>query len=152
MFSEKTQAIGQEYTARHGERAGVFGDKPYGNYGLWARKGMQIDDACAALTEAVAERAGMTRGDRVLEVGCGYGAATLHYTLLHEPASVVGIDVSDVRLEEARAYLSENGVSERVNLRLGDAAALDFDAGSFDRVLAIECALHFDTREKFFHE
>jgi len=152
MFSAKTKAIGDEYTARHGERAGVFGDKPYGNYGLWARKGMGIDDACDALTEAVAERAGMRAGDRVLEVGCGYGAATLHYIRKHEPSKVVGIDVSEVRLEEARRYLHENGVSDRVELRLGDAANLDFETASFDRVIAIECALHFDTREKFFHE
>lgn len=152
MFSEKTRGIGEVYTQRHGTRAGVFGEKPYGNYGYWTGPGMTIDDACDALTEQVALAAGMAPGDHVLEVGCGYGAATVHYTRLFQPSRVIGLDITDVRIQGARKYVAANGLSDVIALGVGDATNLDFREASFNRVIAIECALHFDTREDFLRE
>ena len=43
-------------------------------------------------------------------------------------------------------------LGERIDLRLGSATELPFEAGSFDKVHALECAFHFDTRERFFDE
>jgi ubiquinone/menaquinone biosynthesis C-methylase UbiE len=44
------------------------------------------------------------------------------------------------------------GLSDRIELRLGDATSLDFPDGAFDRVVGIECALFFDTRADFLRE
>jgi ubiquinone/menaquinone biosynthesis C-methylase UbiE len=88
----------------------------------------------------------------VLEVGCGYGAATVHYTRLYRPSSVVGLDITEVRVQSARDHVAANGLSDLVTLGVGDATKLDFPDASFERVIAIECALHFDTREDFLRE
>ena len=34
---------------RHEMRGGIYGDKPYANYGYWTRPGMTIDEAVAAM-------------------------------------------------------------------------------------------------------
>ncbi|OGP84739.1 MAG: hypothetical protein A2Y95_03720 [Deltaproteobacteria bacterium RBG_13_65_10] len=152
MISEKTRGIVDVYTQRHDTRAGVFGEKPYANYGYWSRPGMTIDDAGDALTEQVTRAAGIAPGDRVLEVGCGYGAATVHYTRLFRPSRVVGLDITEVRVRSGRDYVEASGLSDVITVGMGDATKLDFPDGSFERVIAIECALHFDTREDFLRE
>lgn len=152
MFSEKTRGIARAYSERHAAGWGLRKDKPYGNYGYWTRDGMTLEEAQDAMTEAVARAAGVGPGLRVLEAGCGYGASAVHYTRRFEPASVVGIDVTDVRIEQARSYVEESGLSGVISVRVGDAVALDFPPNSFDCVMAIECALHFNTRADFIRE
>jgi microcystin synthetase protein McyJ len=69
-----------------------------------------------------------------------------------QPASVVGIDVTQVRLQVAREVVERNGLSEKVQVCFGNATALEFEAETFTRVLAVECAFHFQTRRQFFAE
>lgn len=152
MFSERTRGIGEVYTQRHAARAGLFGEKPYANYGYWSRSGVTIDEACDTLTEQVVKAAGIEPGDRVLEVGCGYGAGTVHYTRLLRPSRVVGLDITELRVQSARDYAATCGLSDMIAFGLGDATHLDFPDSSFERVVGIECALHFDTREDFLRE
>jgi len=152
MISDKTKGIAENYAARHEYGWVLFDQKPYGNYGLWTKPGATFDEARDALTEAVAKAAGVRAGDRVLEVGCGYAASAVHYTKRFKPASVVGLDVTEVRIEKGREYVAENGLADRIHLEVGDATALGFPAGRFDRVMAIECAIHFNTRYEFFEE
>ncbi len=152
MISRVTQEIADLYTRRHETRGDIFGDKPYANYGCWVREGMRIEEACDAMTDAVARAARMGPGDRVLEVGCGYGASAAYTLRTFGPEVVVGIDVTDVRVEGARAFAEQNGLADRARFQVGDATKLDFPAGAFTRVIAIECAMHFDTRRDFFRE
>jgi microcystin synthetase protein McyJ len=39
-----------------------------------------------------------------------------------------------------------------MDLRIGSATEVPFEAGTFDKITALECAFHFNTREKFFSE
>ncbi len=152
MASPTIEDIAGLYTRRHARRGGIFGDKPYANYGYWTREGMAIEEACEALTDLVVRAAGIGPGDRVLEVGCGYGGGTIYYTRRYEPASVIAIDITEVRLQRARELVAQNGLADRVRVRFGDATAMDFAEGSFTKILAVECAFHFNTRRDFFRE
>jgi microcystin synthetase protein McyJ len=152
MLSRQAEVIAKFYTERHAMRQGIFGDRPFANYGYWSRDGMTFADASEALTELVARESGMGPGDRVLEVGCGYGASAVYYVQRFQPAHVHGLDVTAVRIQTGQEYVARHGLQDRITLQLGDATALPFEATSFDRVLAIECAFLFDTREAFFRE
>jgi len=68
-------------------------------------------------------------GWRVLDVGCGTGAALAEYAAAG--CVVSGIDSSEAMLAKARALLGEDS-----DLRLGDAADLPYENESFDLVLA----------------
>lgn len=152
MSASITQGIASLLAEKHEKRKLIFGDKPYANYGYWTKPGMPIDEACDNLTDLVARTAGIGPGDHVLEVGCGCGASAVYYTLQYQPAAVTGVDATEVRLEEARTFIAANQLSEKIQVELGDATALRFADAAFHRVLAIECAFHFNTRRDFFRE
>lgn len=152
MSSDRTREVAKLYEERHKTRWDVFGEKPYANYGFWTRPDISIDEACDAMTDAVAGAAGMAQGDRVLEVGCGYGASAVYYAEKLRPSSVVGIDITEVRLKTATEYVRKCGLENVIEVRFGDATNLDFPEASFDRVIGIECAFHFDTRFDFLKE
>jgi microcystin synthetase protein McyJ len=104
------------------------------------------------MAELVARAAGFARGQRVLEVGCGYAASAVHYTRLTAVAEVVAIDATPVRVEEARAYVQSAGLEGQIHVSVGDAIHTGVPPASFDHVLAMECAFHFDSRRDFFGE
>jgi ubiquinone/menaquinone biosynthesis C-methylase UbiE len=81
-------------------------------------------------------------GKAVLEVGCGSGGwLTTFEAWGVSRADLAGIDLDETRLARARrrlcAYRDEQGalLAGGADLRLGDAAALPWDDGSFDVVL-----------------
>lgn len=79
---------------------------------------------------ATATAAGIRPGDRVLDVACGTGVATRAASALAGPgARVVGFDLNQGMLAVARRVRGD------LEWRQGDAAAMPFADGEFDRVL-----------------
>jgi ubiquinone/menaquinone biosynthesis C-methylase UbiE len=76
---------------------------------------------------------------RILEVGCGTGAATRVLGRRRGVAEIVGIDPSPVFLAKARELEAEH---RHVRFREGDVRGLEFDDGSFDVALAHTCLTH----------
>jgi ubiquinone/menaquinone biosynthesis C-methylase UbiE len=72
--------------------------------------------------------------DRVLEVGTGTGNIALH--IASYVGSVVGVDISPEMVDLARGKVDGTGL-ENVEFRVGDAYALPFEAGSFDKVVFV---------------
>jgi ubiquinone/menaquinone biosynthesis C-methylase UbiE len=67
----------------------------------------------------------------VLDVGCGYG---MNFPYLTHAKSITGIDFSSVMLDKAREIMRGTGI--KVDLREGDAEALQFADSSFDTVIS----------------
>lgn len=76
----------------------------------------------------------------VLEVGTGTGV--LGAELAHLGLKVIAVDHSEAMLRAARIKLEELGLSERVELREGEANALPLDDGEVDAALA-HMVLHY---------
>lgn len=75
-------------------------------------------------------------GGRVLDVGCGAGAALLAAAQRVGPTGeAVGIDIAPGMVERTRAAADEQGL-EQVRAEVMDGAALEFEDGHFDAVLA----------------
>jgi ubiquinone/menaquinone biosynthesis C-methylase UbiE len=76
------------------------------------------------------EEAGLTRGERVLDVACGTGiVARTVADRLGPQATVIGLDLNEAMLTVARRLRPD------IEWRQGDAAELPFPDGSFDVVL-----------------
>jgi ubiquinone/menaquinone biosynthesis C-methylase UbiE len=75
-------------------------------------------------------------GQRVLEIGCGTGALTVH--LARRTDKIDAIDVSADMLAVARQKLSEQDLFERVQLSRMDALNLGshYEPGSFDLIVS----------------
>jgi SAM-dependent methyltransferase len=87
----------------------------------------------------------LTTGQIVLDAGCGTGV--LLAALAHAVAPsghVIGLDHNAAFLVEARRRVETAGVSERVELREGDALALPFADASFDASHCERLLMHLD--------
>lgn len=82
--------------------------------------------------ETLCEAAGVSAGERVLDVACGNGNATL--AAARRFAIVTGVDYVPSLLERARTRAEADGLE--IELREGDAEALPFPDGAFDAVLS----------------
>lgn len=123
----------------------------YLNLGYWARAD-GYDDACRDLADLLAQAAGMGADDEVLDVGFGFGDADLHWMARCAPRRIAGLNVTPLQVETARRRVAERGLEARIDLTEGSATRMPFAAASFDKVVALECCFHFDTREDFFRE
>jgi ribosomal protein L11 methyltransferase len=72
---------------------------------------------CLAATEAVADR-GWLAGARVLDVGCGSGILAIAAAKLGA-AGVLGVDIDPIAIEATLANAATNGLTGRIDARLG---------------------------------
>ncbi|WP_434623544.1 class I SAM-dependent methyltransferase [Azospirillum sp. B2RO_4] len=101
---------------------------------LYEREGQSLEAAQEAKIARVAELLQLRPGDRVLEIGCGWGGMAEHLAG-RRGASVVGLTLSAEQLAFARARIDRAGLAGQVDLRLMDYR----DAGgSFDRIVSVE--------------
>ena len=71
--------------------------------------------------------------ERVLEVGFGPGRALIAFAgAVGERGEVVGLDLSPGMADVARSRIDSAGLTSNVDLVVGDARAMPFDARSFD--------------------
>jgi MPBQ/MSBQ methyltransferase len=121
----------------------LYGDSGYFNVGYWTQETAGLVEACDSLVDRVA--APVDPGSHVvLDVGCGLGAGARRLSLRLPGARVIGVNVSVWQALQTRRRGSRGVAS--------DAARLGVASGTADAVLAIESALHFDTRDDFFRE
>ena len=80
---------------------------------------------------------------RALDLGTGTGAAALVVARRFPAAEVVGIDLADSMIAEARRKTAPE-LADRVRFEVGDAAALPFEDGAFDLVTHANMIPFFD--------
>jgi microcystin synthetase protein McyJ len=127
-------------------------DKPlWLNQGYW-RDSSTYAEAAAAMAQLLSQRAGLGGVVDLLDVGYGFGEQDILWAAEHEALRISGINISPLQVEVARQRVNARGLGDRVDLAEGSATDLPFPEDSFDAVTALECAIHFDTREDFFAE
>lgn len=78
--------------------------------------------------------AGISRGMRVLDIGCGPGyVSTLLAEMVGPEGEIVGVDISETALRTARSRIEELGL-KNIRFELGDPAKMTFDK-PFDAVV-----------------
>ncbi|MFJ6670239.1 class I SAM-dependent methyltransferase [Actinosynnema sp. NPDC091369] len=124
------------------------------NFGYWA--GIPLDGELTvehriaserALYDLVVDAVGVGPGDRVIEVGSGRGVGARR-VLLREPALVRGVDLMPEQVARAAAANDD----PRVVFVQGSCDDLPFPGGSFDALLSVEAAQHFEDVPAFARE
>jgi 27-O-demethylrifamycin SV methyltransferase len=118
------------------------------HYGYFTSPEDSLAEATQRLTAHLAERAELSPGLEVLDVGCGVGTPAIALAA-GAGVRVTGISTSAAGLELARARAAE--VTERVRFELRDATATGFADACFDRVFSLESA-HLMDKERLFRE
>ncbi len=101
-------------------------------------------------TKKLAELCRIDSTKKVLMVGCGTGFSAC-YLARKIGCEVVGVDIAELSIEEAKERAKRQGVSEKAKFRVGDAYALPFEAGTFDAVIT-EFVSQFLDRNRAFKE
>jgi cyclopropane-fatty-acyl-phospholipid synthase len=89
-----------------------------------------LEEAQEAKLELVCAKLGLRHGERLLDVGCGWGSLGIH-AATHHGARVLGITLAERQAELARERVREAGVADRVEIRIADyreLAETPFDA------------------------
>jgi SAM-dependent methyltransferase len=83
-------------------------------------------------------------GDRVLEIGFGPGVAIRELARRATSGLVVGVDHSEVMVQQARRRNAAAVQAGRVDLRLGTAEHLPVFDAPFDKILAVNSLMFWD--------
>lgn len=117
----------------------------------FATPGTSLEDAQADKHELICRKLGLHErpGQRLLDVGCGWGSMAMH-AARHHGARVVGVTISREQADYARRRVAEAGLEDRVEIRLQDYRDLGgerFDAissiGMFEHVGKAKTAEYF---------
>ena len=87
----------------------------------------------------VCTKLGLREGERVLDIGCGWGSFALHAATRHG-ARVVGITLSPPQAARARERAAAAGVGDRVEIRVADYRELGGER--FDAIASIGMVEH----------
>ena len=124
----------------------------WANLGLWD-DAASYPDAARALALRLGDALALGAGQRVLDVGFGLGEQLKLWLTHYGVDSVVGLNPSTLQVSYAKDMLMRANLAERITLEAKGARAIcELPAQSFERILALDSAYHFDTRERFINE
>jgi len=100
-----------------------------------------LEEAQEEKLDTVARKLAIKEGERVLDVGCGWGGFPL-WAATKYGANVVGITLSPPQAEQARQRAEEAGVADRVDIRVMDYRDLPSLGEKFDAIASIGMVEH----------
>jgi tocopherol O-methyltransferase len=118
------------------------------HHGLWRTGRESTDLAVRQLVELVANRTGIKPGERVCDIGCGYGA-TARMLALELGAEVTALTISQAQYDYA--WQIDPSATNPVYL-LRDWTHNQLPSASFDVVVSIESSEHMPDKAAFFRE
>jgi cyclopropane-fatty-acyl-phospholipid synthase len=107
--------------------------------GVFSRGATTLEEAQRAKLELVCEKLALEPGERVLDIGCGWGSFAIHAAKTRD-VHVTGITLSEPQAELGRRRAAEAGVGDRVDLRVADYR--DLSDAPFDAVTSIGMVEH----------
>lgn len=122
-----------------------FGVERFCNVGYWEDDCRELGTASRQLVSRLVAAMGEDC-PRILDVGCGLGASTAQVKRLRPQAAVTGINLSAFQIGECRREFPQ------CDFQPMDAARLEFADASFEGVISVEAAFHFNTREAFLRQ
>jgi tocopherol O-methyltransferase len=143
---QTVQAVASHYDELDSFYREIWGEHVH--HGYWATGRETATEAAVALVERLADRLRLEPGQRICDIGCGYGA-TAHYFAEQFALDVTGVTVSAVQARRARARVAERG---GLVIQVQDWMTNSFAAESFDCVYSVESSEHMPDKQRFFDE
>lgn len=127
------------------------------NMGYWEGiEAMNVDKIHAAnkaLFRLVGDAAKFSKHDeKVVDVGCGFATNIKYCIENYDINKIIGLNISPFQIKWGNHFLKEAGLHHIGEVILGSATNMPFEDASIDRMVSIEAAFHFETRETFLQE
>jgi len=120
--------------------AAVLGPRRKYSSCFWPDREATLDDAEAAALDATCQRAGLVDGQRILELGCGWGSLTLWMAERHPRSRITAISNSNSQREFIEREAARRGLGN-VEVLTRDMNGFDTPE-RFDRVVSVEMFEH----------
>ncbi|MFE1233485.1 class I SAM-dependent methyltransferase [Streptomyces sp. NPDC058745] len=132
------QAISHHYDVGNDFYELVLGPSMVYSCAYWTEGGT-LEDAQRDKLDLIARKLDLKEGDRLLDVGCGWGSMAVHAAREYG-ARVVGVTLSREQAVYARKRIAEEGLTDRIEIRVRDYR--DVMDGPFDAISSIGMAEH----------
>ncbi len=136
------RAIAHHYDVGNEFYALVLGSTMTYSCAYWAQEpgpSFTLDEAQLAKCDLIARKLDLQPGMRLLDVGCGWGTFVRHAASKYG-VSAIGITLSQAQADLARKRVAEDGLSDRVEIRVQDYR--DVRDGPYDAIASIGMAEH----------
>ncbi|WP_395360953.1 class I SAM-dependent methyltransferase [Streptomyces sp. YH02] len=135
------QAISHHYDVGNDFYELVLGPSMVYSCAYWASDGPDatLEDAQRDKLDLIARKLNLKAGDRLLDVGCGWGSMALHAAREYG-AGVVGITLSREQAAYARKRIADEGLTDLIEIRVQDYR--DVTDGPYDAISSIGMAEH----------
>ncbi|MGQ0840875.1 L-histidine N(alpha)-methyltransferase [Actinokineospora sp.] len=117
-------------------------------HGYSAGEARRLSDQADTLATLLHAGTAFPAGSRVLEVGCGVGAQTVHLVTASPHARLVAVDISADSLAQAQARVAAHAPDAQVRWRQADLADLPFADASFDHLFVCFVLEHLADPER----
>ncbi|MEV8364986.1 cyclopropane-fatty-acyl-phospholipid synthase family protein [Streptomyces niveus] len=132
-------AISHHYDVGNDFYAMVLGPSMVYSCAYFAEPGGTLEDAQRDKLDLVCRKLGLSDGDRLLDVGCGWGSMAMHAAREYG-AQVTGVTLSREQAAYARKRIAEAGLTDRIEIRVQDYR--DVRDGPYDAISSIGMAEH----------
>ncbi len=106
---------------------------------IFSRGAQTLEEAQRCKLDLVATKLRLKPGDRVLDVGCGWGSFAVHAAREYG-VRVVGITISDEQAALGRKRVDREGLSDQIEIRVADYRELEDEP--FDAIASIGMVEH----------
>lgn len=117
----------------------VLGPSMVYSCAVWGGGAEDLQAAQTAKLDLICRKLGLREGQRLLDVGCGWGSMVLH-AARHYGVHAVGITLSGEQAAYARERVAKEGLEDRVEIRVQDYR--ETSDGPFDAISSIGMAEH----------
>jgi len=129
------------------EMRALYDQSGFYNVGAWTEDTQRMSVACRQMVDLHLKAIPKDlRPLSILDVGCGLGGVTHVLAEAFPQARVGGVNISTRQIEEAQRRFPE------IDFQVADATALPFSDATFDLIISVEAAFHFDRRVDFLAE
>jgi cyclopropane-fatty-acyl-phospholipid synthase len=132
--SRDAAAIAHHYDISNDFYRLILGPTMTYSCGVWERPTVGLDAAQEAKYELIARKLDLAPGQRLLDIGCGWGGMLIH-AARHHGVRAIGVTISRPQAELARQRVAEAGLADQVEIRLADYR--DVTDGPFDAISSI---------------
>ena len=133
------RAVAHHYDVSNDFFGLVLGESLTYSCAIFSRGAQTLEAAQRAKLELVCAKLGLRAGERVLDVGCGWGSFALHAAGEHR-ADVTAITLSEPQAAFARERAAAAGLADRIEIRVADYR--DLAGEQFDAIASIGMVEH----------
>ena len=136
---------------KHYDRLSIFYRLLWGehlHHGYW-ENAESIGRAQIKLMEQLAEKAGIPRGAKVLDIGCGLGGSAFWLANQYD-CRVTGLTISPVQARMAGKKAKSKGLAHQLQFLVVDANVWQPQPESTDVIWIMESSEHFRDKKRFF--